>query len=125
MISYRGASVIGLLVNPANSYATFEVADTKVAADALGLQLYVVNAIKEVELDAALANLVDKRIGALLVGADVSFIPWRDHFIALAARYKLPISYGYRDFVAAGGLMSYSTNRADAYRHVGLAPLVF
>jgi putative ABC transport system substrate-binding protein len=114
------ASVIGLLVDPANSFGALEADEVQVAARNLGLRLAVANATKEGDLDSAFAHLIGQRIGALLVGADVSFIPWRNQFVALAARYNLPISYGYREFVAAGGLMSYSTNRAEAYRLVGI-----
>jgi ABC-type uncharacterized transport system substrate-binding protein len=114
------ASVVGLLVNPENSYAGREIDVVQEPARTLGLQLVVVNATKESDIDGAIARLAQRRADALLVGADVIFIPWRDRFVTLAAQHRLPISYGYREFPAAGGLMSYGTNRADAYRHVGI-----
>jgi putative tryptophan/tyrosine transport system substrate-binding protein len=113
-------SVMGLLVNPTNLYARSETEATQAAARTLGLQVVVVNALSVSDLDGALATVVHRQAGALLVGADVTFISWRDRFVALAASHKLPISYGYRDFPAIGGLMSYGTNRADAYRQVGI-----
>jgi putative ABC transport system substrate-binding protein len=114
------ASIIGLLVNPENSYAGREIDVVKATVRTLGLQLVIVNAVKESDIDKAFTTLVQKRADALLVGADVIFISWRDRFVTLAGQHRLPISYGYREFPAAGGLMSYGTNRADAYRHVGI-----
>jgi putative ABC transport system substrate-binding protein len=114
------ASMIGLLVNPTNSYAAPETKMVQVAATTLGLQVVVVNASKENDLDGAIATILQQGAGALLVGADVTFIPWRDRFAALAARHRLIVSYGYREFAAAGGLVSYGTNRADSYRLVGV-----
>ena len=114
------ASVIGLLVNPANSYAAAETKMAQVAASTLGLQVVVGNVSKESDIDGALATIIQQQAGALLVGADVTFIPWSDRFVTLAARHKLLVSYAYREFATAGGLMSYGTNRADPYRQVGV-----
>ena len=114
------ASVIALLVNPRNPYTAPEVRETRAAARTLGLHLVVVNAINEIDVDAAFATLVQERAGALLVGADPVFIPMRDRLVALADRHKVPTSYGYRDYAAIGGLTSYGTSVYDAAWRVGV-----
>jgi putative ABC transport system substrate-binding protein len=114
------ASLIGLLVNPASSFTALETKTVEVTARTLSLQLSVANVSNESDLGAVLANLAQQQVGGVLVGADTIFVPWRAQFVALAERYKLPISYGYRDFAEVGGLMSYGTNRTEGYRQVGL-----
>jgi putative ABC transport system substrate-binding protein len=114
------ASVIALLVNPKNPYTAPEVRATQAAAHTLGLHLLVVNAINEMDVDAAFPMLVQQRVGGLVVGADPVFIVMRDRLVALAARHKVPTNYPYRDYAAIGGLMSYGTNRFDASRRVGI-----
>jgi putative tryptophan/tyrosine transport system substrate-binding protein len=114
------AAVIALLVNPMNAYSEPETRATQAAARTLGLRLDVVNAINEIDFDAAFATLVQKRAGALLVGADPVFTALRDRLVTLSARHKVPTSYGYREFTAIGGLTSYGTSRSDANRQVGI-----
>ena len=77
------------------------------------------HASTEQELDAAFARIAQIRAGALLVGADPFFNSRRDRVVALAARNAIPAIYEWRDFAAAGGLMSYGTNPIDNYRQVG------
>jgi putative ABC transport system substrate-binding protein len=79
-----------------------------------------VNAIKDSDLDGAFMTLAQQQAGALLVGADPSFIPWRDRIVALAARHRVPASYAYREFAAVGGLWVYGTSRIDPMRQVGV-----
>jgi putative ABC transport system substrate-binding protein len=114
------ASVIALLVNPANSYTASETKEAQAAARVLGLRLIVVNATKDSDLDGAFMTLAQPQAGALLVGADPSFIAWRDRIVALAARHRVPASYAYREFAAVGGLWVYGTSRTDAMRQVGV-----
>jgi putative ABC transport system substrate-binding protein len=114
------ASVIALLVNPANLYTASETKEAQAAARVLGLQLIVVNAIKDSDLDGAFMTLAQHQASSLLVGADPVFITMRDRLVALAARHKVPTSYGYRDYAAIGGLTSYGTSRSDANRRVGI-----
>jgi putative ABC transport system substrate-binding protein len=114
------AAVIALLVNPMNAYTEPETRVTQAAARTLGLRLDVVNAINEIDFDAAFATLVQKRAGALLVGADPVFTALRDRLVTLSARHKVPTSYGYREFTAIGGLTSYGTSRSDANRQLGI-----
>jgi len=111
------AAVIALLVNPMNAYTEPETRATQAAARTLGLRLDVVNATNEIDFDAAFTTLVQKRAGALLVGADPVFLALR---VTLSARHKVPTSYGYREFTAIGGLTSYGTSRSDANRQVGI-----
>jgi putative tryptophan/tyrosine transport system substrate-binding protein len=114
------ASVVALLVNPKNAYTEPEAREAKAAARALGLHLDVMNAINEIDVDEAFATLVQRRAGALLVGADPVFTSMRDRFVALAAQHKVPASYAYRDYAAVGGLTSYGTSRSDSSRQVGI-----
>jgi putative tryptophan/tyrosine transport system substrate-binding protein len=90
------------------------------AAHALGLQIHVVNASAEGELDTAFAILSQLRVGALLVGTANMFRNRRERLVALAARQGMPAIYQYREFAAAGGLISYGTNLTDAYRQAGI-----
>jgi putative ABC transport system substrate-binding protein len=90
------------------------------AAHSLGLQLHVLNASTEGEIDAAFRSLVALRVGALVVSVDVFLNNQRAQIVALAARHAVPAIYGVREFAAAGGLMSYGNDLADAYRQSGI-----
>jgi putative ABC transport system substrate-binding protein len=113
------AAVIGVLVNPSNPGSASEIRDLQQAAQALGIQLEILKASADRDLDAAFATLVERRAAALLVGNDSFFISRRDQLVALAARHALPTMYFVREFAAVGGLMSYGTSNADAYHLVG------
>jgi putative ABC transport system substrate-binding protein len=108
------------LVDPNNPNALADTRDAQDAADAVGRRLLIVKSGAENELDAAFATLVEQRVSALLVAANVNFGNWRDKLVMLAARHAIPASYPFRDFVAAGGLMSYGTSIAEAYRQMGV-----
>jgi putative ABC transport system substrate-binding protein len=114
------ATVIGFLVNPTNPNAEPEIKDMQEAARALGLQIHILNASSEQDIDAALASFVQQRIDALITAADAFFLSRREQLTALAARYALPAIYHVHEAVAAGGLMSYGTSIGDAYRQAGL-----
>ncbi len=114
------AAVIGVLINPAMAAAESQERDAQVAARALGLQLFVVNAGSERDFDTALATLAHQRVEALLIAGNALFTGQRDRLVALAARYALPTIYPLREFVAAGGMMSYGASLTDAYRQVGV-----
>jgi len=90
------------------------------AARSVGQQLHILNASSEYEIDAAFATAAQLPARAMLVGADPVFATWRDQLITLAARYAIPTIFELREFVAAGGLMSYDPSLSDAYRLVGL-----
>jgi putative tryptophan/tyrosine transport system substrate-binding protein len=114
------AAVIGFLVNPNNPTTENYTREAQVAAHALGRKLVVVNANSESGIDAAFATLVQQGAGALLVGNDPFFNTRPDKLVALAARHAVPAISPYREFAAAGGLMSYGTSLTDAYRLVGV-----
>jgi putative ABC transport system substrate-binding protein len=113
------ARVIGVLVKPYPNLDE-QMKDAEDAARTLGLQIQVVNVSSERELDSAFANLVQRRIGALLLSADVFWMTQRDLIVELAVRHALPMMSHQREVVAAGGLMSYGPSFADAYRLAGV-----
>jgi putative tryptophan/tyrosine transport system substrate-binding protein len=115
-----GITVITTLLNPNFPGAERQLRDAEAAAGALGLQLIVLRASTEREINAAFATMVQQRAGALVVGGDPSFIARREQIVALAARHAVPTIYPTRDFAVAGGLMSYGTDFADAYRQAGV-----
>ena len=115
-----GTAAFGMLVDPNNPNAEADTKDAQAAAAALGRKLVVAKAGAESEIDAAVAALVQQRVSALLVGAHVLFFSRRDQLVALAARHAVAASYATREFVAAGGLMSYGPNQTDVYRLVGV-----
>jgi putative tryptophan/tyrosine transport system substrate-binding protein len=115
------AGVLGVLVNPSVPTAVASnVRTAQASANARGLQVQVLKAASERELDAAFAQLAPLRVGALLVAADVSFFNWRNQIVALATRHRIPTSYWRRDFVADGGLTSYGAHFDDLYRRAGV-----
>jgi putative ABC transport system substrate-binding protein len=114
------ATAIGVLINPTNLTAQSETSDVQAAARVLGLRLLVENASSEREIDAAFARFVQQRVNVLHVASDGFFTARRDQLAALAARHALPASYGVRNNVAAGGLMSYGASATAAYRQAGV-----
>ena len=114
------ATVVGMLVNPDSPAAEAQISDARMAARALGWQIQVEHARSEGDFDAAFAKLVQGRADALLVAGDALFTSQSVRLVALAARHALPAIYVIREFVAAGGLMSYGASITDAYRQVGV-----
>jgi putative ABC transport system substrate-binding protein len=112
------AHVIALLVNPKSVSIGFDLRLTLDAARTLGLQVNVLDASSESEIDAVFESL--RQGDALIVAANAFFTERRHQIIALAARHELPAIYSVREWTAAGGLMSYSTNLKDAYRQEGV-----
>jgi putative ABC transport system substrate-binding protein len=115
----KGSSV-GILVNPMSPISGSQVRDAQAAAPALGQQLHILNASSERDIDAAFVTLAQNRADALLNLGNALFFGYRDRIIELAARYKVPAIYDVRDYVAAGGLMSYGASITDAYRQAGV-----
>ncbi len=116
----RGARV-AVLVNPTNATNTeTTLRDVEPAARAIGLQLWVLNASTNREIDSAFATFHGDRPDALFVGQDVFFVTRRVQLANLASRHAIPAVYGQRDYVEAGGLMSYGSNFTDAHRQIGL-----
>ena len=114
------ASIFALLVNPANPNVGIVSSELQSAARTLGLQVQVLQASTEREIDGAFASLVQKRIGALVVGPDAFFDSRRDQIVALAARHAIPAIYERRDVAVAGGLMSYGASPDEAYHQAGI-----
>jgi putative ABC transport system substrate-binding protein len=113
------AGVIAVLLNPNNANAELEFNETEVAARALGLQLIVLRASTEREIDAAFADLVQQRTAPLYITGD-AYLGLRGEQIAyMALRHGIPTSGSTRQHVAAGILMSYGGNRLDSSRHFG------
>jgi putative ABC transport system substrate-binding protein len=114
------AGVIGMLVNPNFQGTDSIINDMQVAARALHLELKLLNASSDYEFETAIASVVELRAGALVVASDPFFISQRDRIVTLAAQHAVPAIYQFREFAAAGGLMSYGTNLANGYRQVGI-----
>jgi putative ABC transport system substrate-binding protein len=114
------AGVIALLMNPNNPNAERVMRDVQEAARAKGVQLTIVKAGTESEIEAAFASLVQQQAGALVVGADAFFNSWREQLVALASRRAIPAIYEWREFPVAGGLISYGTSLTAVYRQVGI-----
>ena len=115
------ATRIALLVNPTNPVLADTLSrDLETAARAIRQQIHVVSAGTERDFDAAFTKLVQQGVGALVVGNDPLFNSRPDRLVALAARHAIPAIYPYREFAAAGGLMSYGSSLAEAYRLVGV-----
>ena len=114
------ATTIAVLINPNFSPAQNELRDAQAAATRLGLQLVVLRANIESDFAGAFADLVRQRAGALLVSASPFFFSRRAQLVVLAARHAVPAMYEWREFAEAGGLMSYGTVLADAYRQAGI-----
>jgi putative ABC transport system substrate-binding protein len=114
------ASSIGVLVDPRQPSAETQSSDVRNAARTLGAQVELLNAANERQIEEAFAALAKLRVRALLVTASALFNRRRRQVVGLAARYSLPAVYEAREYVEAGGLMSYGASPADAYRQAGV-----
>jgi putative tryptophan/tyrosine transport system substrate-binding protein len=116
----RTTSAIAVLVNPTNPLTASEMKGVRKAADSLRLQLHMLNAGTENEIETAFSTLVELRAGALVVGVDLFLNNQRNQIVALAERHSVPAIYGVREFAVAGGLMSYGSDLGDVYRQSGV-----
>jgi putative ABC transport system substrate-binding protein len=114
------AALIGYLLNPSNQNAEAHSAEVREAARVLGRRIEVLTARNSREVDAAFARLPQLKAGALLIGDDPFYATQRDRMVALAARHAVPTSYYSRDFVDAGGLISYGSSQSETYRLGGM-----
>jgi len=114
------ATLIAVLLNPTNANFQTQLRGIQDAARALGQQVSILSASTDREIDVALATVTESRAGALLVASDPFFNNERGQIVALAARHAIPAIYEGREFVMAGGLASYGTSLADAYRQAGI-----
>ena len=114
------ATTVALLINPNNPSAETVSRELQAVARTIGLKIHVLHASTEAELDAAFASLGQLHAGALAIGNDPFFNSRSARLAELAARHALPAIYQYREFAAAGGLMSYGGSLTDAYRQAGI-----
>ena len=115
-----GVTTIAMLVNPSTGGKEYFVPEVTDAAAKMGLQLRVLDTRTEPDFEPAFAKLAELRAGALLVSTDPLFTERRDVLVALADRYAVPASYAWREFVVAGGLISYGASLPTAWRQAGI-----
>jgi putative tryptophan/tyrosine transport system substrate-binding protein len=114
------ATTIAVLVNPETAVSRTDGANVLAAAQSAGLQAHLINVSAEGQIEDAFKVTVERRIDALLVTTDAFFISQRQKLVALAARHAIPVVYWAREFVVAGGLMSYGASETDAFRSAGV-----
>jgi ABC-type uncharacterized transport system substrate-binding protein len=115
------AASFALLVNPSSpELAEAQSRDLRAAAGKLGLQLHVLHASTDRDLDTVFANLAQLRADGLVISSDSFFFTRSDQLAALAARHAVPTIFGFREFAASGGLMSYGASVTDQHRTVGV-----
>jgi putative ABC transport system substrate-binding protein len=115
------ARVMALLVNPANpAVSATNIKELQAAARALGLELHVLNVSTERDFDGAFAKLIELRAGGLVIGGGAFFASQRTQLAALTVRHAVPAISLYREFAAAGGLLSYGSDLGEAYRLAGI-----
>jgi putative ABC transport system substrate-binding protein len=116
-----GAKLIALLVNPNNPYVTESfIKNTQEAARTKGVQLHVLKASTESEIDAAFTTLAQTHVDGLILPSDASFNSRLDEFVALASRHAIPTIYDWREYPAAGGLISYGPSLAGLRHQLGI-----
>ena len=111
---------IAFFVNPKSATTPFQITEMQAAAQAVGQPLLVFNADTEEQVDKAFAAMAERNVAAILYGAGVFFQVVSERLVALAARYRIPALYEWREFVTAGGLMSYSTDRTEFGLQAGM-----
>jgi putative ABC transport system substrate-binding protein len=114
------AASFALLVNPKNANAKSLRDQMLSAARAFQVQVHVLEASNEVELDVVFTSLKPMQVGGLVIGADGFFSSHSKHLAALAGRYAIPAIFEYREFIEAGGMISYGGNLSEAYKQIGM-----
>jgi ABC-type uncharacterized transport system substrate-binding protein len=115
----KAAGSFCYLINPANPSAEVERGEALKGAAALGMRVEILKASTEAEIEAAFAAMVAMKAGGVIVASEPFFDSRRDMIVALAARHAIPASYGWREYVIAGGLVSYGTSLPNSYREAG------
>jgi putative tryptophan/tyrosine transport system substrate-binding protein len=110
------AAAVAMLVNRSNAQNRFELPNVQAAATKIGQPVRMLTASTDGEIDAAIATIVEQRIGGLLVQGDVFFTSRRERLVLLTTRHAIPTIFAWREFVTAGGLMSYGADLRAAYR---------
>ncbi len=114
------ARIFGILINPKNDNAENQMKDIAQGGLMLSRPIIMLKASNEQEIETAFEEFAQQGVNGLLVGSDPYFYSQRQKIVALAARYRLPAIYEWREFVQAGGLASYGTNLVDDYRLAGI-----
>jgi putative tryptophan/tyrosine transport system substrate-binding protein len=114
------ATTLGMLVHPGSRETETERREVQAAAQAIGKPLVVIDVTSETEIESAFATLIQHKVDAVLVGAGPFLTSHRERLTALASRHALPASYVLREYVTAGGLMSYGSSITDAFRQAGV-----
>jgi ABC-type uncharacterized transport system substrate-binding protein len=114
------ATIMAVLVNPAYPSAEIQSRGMQAAARTLGVQLHILRASNERDIDDAFATLAQLRAGAFVISSDPFFNSRAEQFAALALRHAVPTIFQYREFAAAGGLMTYGGSIIDSYRQAGV-----
>jgi ABC-type uncharacterized transport system substrate-binding protein len=112
--------LIGVLINPQSPEAPPQLKEIETAAQVIGQQLHVADASGETDFDGVFAALGERRADALIVSNDAFFNSARERIVALAARHRIPAIYDRREYIIAGGLISYGTSYSAAYRELGV-----
>ena len=110
------ATVIGFLVNAANPTSDAQISDVQAAARMIAVNILVLKAGSERDIDAAFTSFIEQRVNAVMLGSDGFFFSRRDQLVGLAAPHAVPVIYYLREYAMAGGLISYGTDITDAYR---------
>jgi putative ABC transport system substrate-binding protein len=114
------ATTIAMLVNPNSIETEAERKDVQAAAQAIGQQIIFIDVSSDHDIDAAIVTCVQRSVGGLLIGVGPFMFSHREQLTALAARNSIPTFYNLKEYVTAGGLMSYGSSITDAYRQVGI-----
>ncbi|MGA8692395.1 MAG: ABC transporter substrate-binding protein, partial [Xanthobacteraceae bacterium] len=114
------ATVVTMLINPTLPTTSVEMRDVQDAARNLGIEISVLKASTESEIETAFASIAKQRVDGLFVGTDPFLLGQRDQIVRSAAFHNIPTTYFLREFVAAGGLMSYGPNIANGYQQAGI-----
>jgi putative tryptophan/tyrosine transport system substrate-binding protein len=114
------AKIIGFVSNPGYPYASSQLDELETAVRTLGRKMVVQNIANQAGIETAFDAFATQHVDALIVGGDPFFYRWREQMVAQAARHALPTCYGWREFVSAGGLMSYGADLTEAYHQVGV-----
>jgi putative ABC transport system substrate-binding protein len=114
------AAIIGIIADPNSPDTVEQMKSLSTAASSLGRQLKIMNVSGENDIEPAFAAMAEQHVAAAVVTSSPVYLPRRQKFVALAARYAIPTAYFVRDFADAGGLISYGTSLPDAYRRAGV-----
>jgi ABC-type uncharacterized transport system substrate-binding protein len=114
------ATAFGIMLNPTFPPATQQLKEVEEAARAIDVRIHILRASTDQEIELAFASIAQLRLPAFAVASDPFLLTRRENIVAMAARHRVPGMYFFRDFVLAGGLMSYGTDLSDLYQQIGI-----